>query len=308
MEIKRKDNYIIYKNNDFKVILSTLGASIVQISINEDILTMTPINFDDLNRRDIYYGKTIGPITNRIKDGLIKIDDKEYQFPCNEEGISNHSGHLGLSNKLFVSNIQGNRVIFTHMQKINNVNISYGIMYTFLDNYQMRIDYVVRVSDKFIINLTNHTFFTLGESSTTNLSLEIHSDKYIESDKDNLLPLRYMDMINCLDFNKEKLISRDINDPYLQEHKSKGYDHSYILKDNKIILKSNRYELDIESDYPNVHIYTDNYEDNVKIKTSNQLKNRGIAIEPTDDLINRPIIDKEDTYQRYIIYRFSKLI
>ena len=76
MEIKRKDKYIIYKNNDFKVILSALGASIVQISINEDILTMTPINFDDLNRRDIYYGKTIGPITNRIKDGFIKIDDK----------------------------------------------------------------------------------------------------------------------------------------------------------------------------------------------------------------------------------------
>ena len=183
MEIKRKDQYIIVKNNDFKVILSTLGASIVQISIDEDILTMTPINFNDLNRRDIYYGKTIGPITNRIKDGLIKIDDKEYQFPLNEEGISNHSGHLGLSNKLFVSNIQGNRVIFTHLQKINNVNISYGIMYTFLDNYQIRIDYVVRVSDKFIINLTNHTFFTLGESGIENLSLVLEACLYLPKEK-----------------------------------------------------------------------------------------------------------------------------
>ena len=49
MELKRKDKYIIYKNNDFKVVLSPLGASIVEISINDDVLTLTPINYEDLN-------------------------------------------------------------------------------------------------------------------------------------------------------------------------------------------------------------------------------------------------------------------
>lgn len=304
MEIKRKDRFIIYKNNAFKVVLSSLGASIVEISINDDVLTMTPANYEDLNRKDIYYGKTIGPIVNRIKDGLFKVDEKEYRFPCNEENISNHSGSLGLSNKLFVSTIQGNKVIFTHQQKIGDVNISYGIMYTFSDGYQIKVDYIVRASDKFVMNLTNHTFFTLGESSIDKLSLQIPSDKFIESDKDTLLPLRYKDIIDCLNFNNGKLISKDINDSYLQDHKSKGYDHSYILKDNKAILKSPKYELTIESNYPNIHIYSDNYEDNVKIKTSSLTKNRGIAIEPTDDLLDRPIINKEDTYQRQIIYTF----
>lgn len=304
MELKRKDRFIIYKNNAFKVVLSSLGASIVEISINDDVLTMTPANYEDLNRRDIYYGKTIGPIVNRIKDGLFKVDEKEHRFPCNEENISNHSGSLGLSNKLFVSTIQDNKVIFTHQQKIGDVNISYGIMYTFFDNYQIKVDYIVRVSDKFVVNLTNHTFFTLGESSLDNLSLRISADKFLESDKDTLLPLRYKGIIDCLDFNNEKSISKDINDSYLQDHKSKGYDHSYILKDNKVIIESPKYELTIESNYPNVHIYSDNYEDNVKIKTSSLTKNRGIAIEPTDDLLDRPIINKEDTYQRQIIYTF----
>lgn len=307
MELKRKDKYIIYKNNDFKVVLSSLGASIVEISINDDVLTMTPINYEDLNRRDIYYGKTIGPIANRIKDGLIRIDDKEYRFPCNETNVSNHSGTIGLSNKLFVSTIQGNKVIFTHLQKIGAVNISYGVMYTFIDDYQIKVDYIVRASDKFVINLTNHTFFTLGESSIDALSLVIPADKFIESDKDTLLPLRYKEIIDCLNFNDEKLISKDINNLYLQDHKSKGYDHSYLLKEHTVTLKSPKYELNIESNYSNVHIYSDNYEDNVKVKTSSLAKNRGIAIEPTDDLLNRPIVDKEEVYRRYIVYTFKKV-
>ena len=179
MKIVRKDRYILVTNNDFKVALSILGASIVSIYIGDDILTMTPINLEDLNRKDIYYGKTIGPITNRVKDGLIKIDNKEYRLPLNEEGISNHSGILGLSNKLFVSNIQDNRVIFTYNQKIKDVNIVYGIAYTFNEDYQIRIDYTVRVSNKFFINLTNHTFFTLNEPNINNLFLKLDSDSYI---------------------------------------------------------------------------------------------------------------------------------
>ena len=306
MKIVRKDRYILVTNNDFKVALSMLGASIVSIYIGDDILTMTPINLEELNRKDIYYGKTIGPITNRVKDGLIKIDNKEYQLPLNEEGVSNHSGILGLSNKLFVSNIQDNRVIFTNNQKIKDVNIIYGIAYTFNDDYQIRIDYIVRVSNKFVINLTNHTFFTLNEPNINNLSLKLESDSYIESDKDTLLPLSVKPIIDCLDFNNEKLITKDIDNPYLMNHKSKGYDHSFILKHKIVKLSSPQYELDIISDYECAHIYSDNYEDGVKTKNSDVNFRRGVAIEMTDNILSRPIIDKDEVYQRYIVYTFKK--
>ena len=307
MKIVRKDRYILVTNNDFKVALSILGASIVSIYIGDDILTMTPINLEDLNRKDIYYGKTIGPITNRVKDGLIKIDNKEYQLPLNEEGVSNHSGILGLSNKLFVSNIQDNRVIFTYNQKIKDVNIIYGIAYTFNEDYQIRIDYIVRVSNKFVINLTNHTFFTLNEPNIkNNLSLKIDSDSYIESDKDTLLPLSIKPIVDCLDFNNEKLITKDIDCPYLMNHKSKGYDHSFILKNKIVKLSSPKYELDITSDFECAHIYTDNYEDGVKTKNSNVAFRRGVAIEMTDNILSRPVIDKDEVYQRYIVYTFKK--
>ena len=306
IKIVRKDKFIVITNNNFKVVLSMLGASIVSIYIGEDILTMTPISLEELNRKDIYYGKTIGPIANRIKDGLVKIDNKEYRFSLNEKGVSLHSGDIGLSNKLFVSNIQDNKVIFTYTQKIKDVTISYGVAYTFNNDYQIRIDYVVRVSNKFMINLTNHSYFTLGEQNIDNLSLQIKADSFIETEKETLLPLISRPIIDCLDFNNEKLIIKDINDPYLKNHRSNGYDHSFVLSEKEIKLESSKYVLDIKTDYPCVQIYSDNYIDNVKTINSNRLKERGIAIEPTDNMLNRPIIDKDEVYQRYIIYNFKK--
>ena len=305
MEIVRKDKYIEINNTDFKVVLSALGASIVSIYIGDNILTMTPINLDELNRKDIYYGKTIGPITNRVKDGLIKIDNKIYHLPLNEIGLSNHSGDIGISNQLFNVDIEDNKVIFTYIEHIRDIVISYIIVYSFND-YQIRIDYFIRTNKKFIINLTNHTFFTLGEPSINNLSLKIDSDYYIESDKDTLLPLKIKRVIGCLDFNNEKLIIKDINDPYLMNHKSRGYDHSFILKNKIVKLSSPKYELNIDSNYECVHIYTDNYEDAVKTKDSSVDIRRSIAIEMTDNILSRPILDKDDVYQRYIIYSFKQ--
>ena len=299
--------YIKLERGNLKVALSSLGASIVSISFNDELMTLVPLNLEELKRNDIYYGKTIGPISNRVKDGLIKIDNKEYHLPLNEEGISNHSGLLGLSNKLFVSSTSSYRAIFTYQQKINDINISYGIAYTLNEDNSLRIDYIVRTSDKFMISLTNHPFFTLGESSLDNLSLVVKSDAYIESDNESLLAKQLKPLIECLDFNNEKLLTKDIDDTYLKNHKAKGYDHAFRLKDKNIILKSPRYELDINTDYDFVHIYTDNYEDNVKTKNSGLTHRRGAAIECVDNYLDRPIISKDEVYQRYIVYRFRKL-
>ena len=291
-----------------KVVFSSLGAAIVSIYFDNSLMNLSPINLEDLKRRDIYYGKTIGPIANRIKDGLVKVNDKEYRFPLNEEGVCNHSGAFGLSNVLFVSSVSVDRVIFTHQQKINKVNISYVVAYTLSENDEIRVDYLVRTSDDFILSITNHTFFTLGESSIDNLSLKISSDEYIESDKETLLPLSVKPIINCLDFNKEKSVTKDINNPYLMDHRAKGYDHCFLLKNSgDVILKSPKIKLEISSDFPCVHIYSDNYEDGVKIKNNDAKIRRAIAIEPEENLLNKPIVTKEDIYQRYIIYKFSRL-
>ena len=52
MKIETKDKYIYITNGDLDIVLSCLGASIVEIKYDNDLLTLTPINYDDLNRED----------------------------------------------------------------------------------------------------------------------------------------------------------------------------------------------------------------------------------------------------------------
>ena len=301
-----KDKFIEIISGNLKVVLSCLGAAITEIKYDDELMTLTPINYEDLNREDIYYGKTIGPIANRIKDGLIVIDNKNYYLPLNEKGVCNHSGKVGLSNQIFDLSIEDGSVVFTYKDYMYDGEITYKVIYSFSIDDQIRIDYKVTTTNKAVISLANHTFFTLGESGIESLSLKIDANYFIESDKETLLPLCVKPIISFLDFNKEKKITKDINDPYLMDHRTKGYDHCFLLNKKEVVLNSPKYNLSIESNFPCVHIYSDNYADGVLTKNTDLSIRRAIAIEPEDNLIEKTLINKNEVYQRYIIYSFLK--
>ena len=283
-----KDKYIEVVNGNLNVVLSCLGASIVEVKYDDDLMILTPINYEDLNREDIYYGKTIGPIANRIKDGLVVIDNNNYYLPLNEKGVCNHSGKVGLSNQLFSVSVEDGRVIFIYKDFMFDGEITYQVIYSFSPDNQIRIDYKVKTTNKAVLSLTNHSFFCLGEPCLDNLSLKIDADKYIESDKETLLPLSI------------KPVTRDID-------LSNGvYDNCFLLSNNEIILSSENYSLVINSDYPCVQIYTDNFVDNVLVKNTNLKTRRAVAIEPEDNLLEKTLINKDEIYQRYITYTFLK--
>ena len=287
MNIKSDSKYIYVTKGNLNVVLSCLGAAIVEIKYNDDLLTMTPINYDDLNREDIYYGKTIGPVANRVKDGLIKIDNQNYYLPLNEKGVCNHSGKAGLSNQIFDVDIKEEKVIFTYKTHMFDGDITFSVIYLFALYNQITIDYEVRTTNKAVLSLTNHTFFTLGESCVDNLSIDINVDQYIESDKETLLPLSIK--------------------PYTQDINLNGgtYDSCFLLKDKRVVLESTKYRLIIDGNYPCVQIYTDNFEDGVLVKNTNLKTRRAVAIEPEDNLLEKTLINKDEIYLRYIVYSFT---
>ena len=288
MRTNIKGKFVEVSNGNLKVVLSCLGAAIVEIKYDDDLMTMTPINYDDLSREDIYYGKTIGPIANRIKDGLVVIDDKSYYLPLNEKGVCNHSGKDGLSNQLFDVSIENGRVIFIYKDFMFDGEITYRVIYSFSEDNQIRIDYKVTTTNKAILSLTNHSFFGLGEPCLDNLTLKVDVDRYIESDKETLLPLAIKQVEQEID------LSNNV------------YDSCFFLKKIKIELKSEKYSLTIDSDYPCVQIYTDNFVDDVLIKNTNLKTRRAVAIEPEDNLLEKSLINKDEIYHRYITYTFLK--
>lgn len=287
MRTENINNFLYVSIGNLKIVLSCLGASIVEIKYDDDLLTMAPINYDDLNREDIYYGKTIGPIANRIKDGLIKIDNQNYYLPLNEKGVSNHSGKIGLSNQMFDVSIEKEKVIFIYKTHMFDGDMAFKVIYSFALDNQIRIDYEVRTTNKAVLSLTNHTFFTLGESCVDNLSIDIDADQYIGCDKETLLPLSIEPVMERINLN------------------GGTYDNCFLLKDKRVVLESTKYQLIIQSDYPCVQIYTDNFEDGILVKNTNLKTRRAVAIEPEDNLLEKTLINKDEIYQRYIIYSFN---
>lgn len=306
MEIKDNNGFVYITNGNLKIVLSCLGAAIVEISFDDDLLTLTPINYQDLSRKDIYYGKTIGPIANRVKDGLVKIENKNYYLSLNEIGVSNHSGQNGISNKVFNHIVKDNKIIFEYKENVFDGVITYKVIYSFSNENEIKVEYVIRTTNKALLSLTNHTFFSLGQDGINNLSLKLEANSFIESDKETLVPQRVKPIIKCLDFNKEKLLIKDIDDPYLMNHRTRGYDHCFLLSGKNIKLNSPKYSLIVTSDFPCVHIYSDNYVDGVLVKNTKLTSRRAVAIEPEDNLLEKTLITKDEIYQRYIIYAFLK--
>ena len=295
----------ITNNKNMKVVLSTLGASIYAIFINDRIMTLTPKSKSDFEKPFLYYGKTIGPIANRVRNGQIKIGNKKIQLDVNEKPNTLHSGKDGLSNQIFDNEMKETseykKVVFTYK--------NYTIAYTIFNNsYDLQIDFNVEVKEPTILGLTNHTFFTLGDISLNDLELRINADKYVKPNDIDLVPESVQEVDEIMDFRKNKPILQEISSNSLQNVKARGYDHHYIFADEskpQISLSSNAIELNIETDFSGCQIYSDNYEDNVEMFNTHFIKNRAIAIEPQDSTLERPIYRQNETYKIYIKYRFS---
>ena len=298
-----KEKHPLLRNkNGLEVVFSSRGASIYSIVFKGKYMTLTPVNENDFEKPSAYYGKTIGPIANRIKDGIIKVEGKNYFYDTNEGKNSLHSGKEGLSNRVFQYKEEENKVIFY----LEDINIRYEVDYEINDKNELTLSLKAQPKTDMPIALTNHTFFCLGDSNLNKLSLTIPSHRYIETESTTLLPLKERDILPCLDFRKNKNIMQDIDDEYLQNHRSLGYDHCFLLDKDMVKLENDEFVLDIKTDFKAVQIYSDNYANNIKMITSEEIIHRGVAIEPEDNLLDKPYMKKGSIYSRTIKYIFKK--
>lgn len=295
--------------------LTNLGASIVSIYFDGKIMTLTPESLRDFMKPNAYYGKTVGPIPNRVKDGLINIEGTIYPLDKNEGNNTLHSGKYGLSNQFFKYNVIKEKkfvgVNFTLVKK-NKADglpgkITYNIAYMLQEGDNTLYLSMSAFSDAdTVMGLTNHAYFTMGEKKNDGLKLTIPAHKFVDTCKKDLLPIEEKIVLPCLDFQKAKRIDKHINDEFLQNHRSLGYDHCFLLDKGEIRLESNKYIMDITTDFEALQIYSDNYNDNIKMIDTNELTHRGLAMEPQDSLLDRKILKKGQFYTRKINYHFQK--
>lgn len=311
-------NYIEVINDlDLKVVFCDLGASIFNIYFHDECMTRNVRNIKDYKNPKCYYGKTIGRTSNRLKGYRFEIHDEIYDLECNEGYNVLHGGKSGLSNQTFKSQvdtydeyIQITYSYFSkHLESGYPGNVDIKVIYKIYKGKNVLEVTYEGISDMdTLFSMTNHSYFTLGDMDISNLDLFIRGHKYLDVNKDNLLPIDIKNVDQVMNFSKYKKILKDIDSISLKGKMMNGYD-SYFYFDSKdinkinISLRNEKYRLDIYSDFEGCQIYSSNYEPEFDL--DNEVKYRdSVAIEPSDTFFKFPVLLKDTLYTRTIRYKF----
>jgi aldose 1-epimerase len=198
------------------------------------------LGFDNLDRYlkgHPFFGATTGRVANRIAKGRFSLDGREYTLAVNNGPNHLHGGLKGFDKKLWKSRpLRGlsreAAVEFTYVSPDGEEGypgaLTTTVVYTLTDDNELRIEYAASTDKPTIVNLTNHSYFNLGESgSILDHVLMINADRYTAADA-TLIPTGELATVKDtgLDFTQPRRIGERIAD-YMSF--AKGYDHNFVL-------------------------------------------------------------------------------
>lgn len=308
----------VTNNKNLKVIFANLGASLYKVNYDNYVMIRNVKDPKDYHRADIFYGKTIGRTSNRMKGHEFKCGDKYYKIEPNEGKNVLHGGVHGMSNMFFEQDVvtDDEKIVVTYTRTIResedgypgdiNVRVRYIV---FLESNEIDIQYAAKANKDTVLSLTNHAYFMLGCRSNKGLTLQINADKYLKTDEE-LLPLEKADVTPVLDFRKAKKIVKDIDAEELHTDRLNGYDHYFFVNfkglDSKMLTLNNaKFVLDIYSDYEGIQIYSSGFDPKVELYPQVNGLFDSVAIEPSDSFEYLHGLRKDKLYSRTIKYIFS---
>ena len=270
--------FLIENNNNMKIQCITLGATLQKIEIKDkdekdiDIL----LGFDDVKgfeERHDFQGVTVGPVANRISDGLT-IDGKKVPVTKTHGVVTLHSNGDFSSAVWDALITDTDSVEFTYIHPDGKDgfpgNIKTTVRYTLTDDNEIKISYDAVSDKKTALNITNHSYFNLkGYDGGTILdhTLYVNADAFTPM-TDELIPsgeIRPVDN-TPFDFRTAKEIGRDIEEDYDQLKAGNGYDHNFAINnyDGKLRLAAtavapNGVKLDCFTDLPGMQLYVGNF-------------------------------------------------
>lgn len=335
-QIKREgfDHILLENNKGMKVELSTVGASIYDIFVpnkkGENVSVVLKPS-DMSNYKNTYHGKTIGRFSGRIDKGLCNINGKEYKLDINWGGVNSlHGGFNGLSSQVCEYKInEGNEfteVVFTYTEAEGMLpgDVSYEILYHIYNDRNDVITYLnATTTADTVVNITNHTYFNLSgncQNTILNHNLYLQCSKYTRLNNE-LITLSIDPVNEVMDFRNNHNVGKYVEDPSLQDHKAKGYDHCFIKEDESnellAILSDNEsgISLKISSSYPSVVFYSGCYPDPFPFNDDrvDNIKYHALCLEPqfipngiNMDGVNKAILRKGEKYSHFIKYSFEK--
>lgn len=325
----------LVNKNGASVMLTSRGAGIVSVVVPDrnGIMGDVVLGYRDeasyLNDGPCA-GKIPGRFANRIADGRVTLDGKEFRLVKNHPAYQLHGGPDGFSNRIWeTSQPSPCQAVFTLDSPDGDQGYPGALhveaTYTWNDDNSLTLSIKATTDAPTVINLTNHTYWNLnGEDSGNILGhiLRIPSSRWLVT-SDTLIPTGEIAPVDGtpMDFRTAKEIGRDINADFPALKYGKGYDNCWVLDGATGLRQAAELSspvsgrrLEIWTDQPAAQVYTGNWLEGSPVSKSGRAYHDydGVAIECQGfpDAPNHPgfpscVLRPGETYSRMIIFKLS---
>ena len=310
------------ENKFLKVEFLNLGAIIKKIEFKDKNIVLGYEDIEKYRENPAYLGAVIGRTAGRIKDGLLKLDNTEYQLDKNNNGNTLHGGKNSISHRfLNVQNIENGLCFSIKSSDLDNgypANVEIKVSYILSKN-ELLIKYFATTDNLTYLNLTNHSYFNLSGNPDNTIYediLKIDSD-YLIGINENSIPCETINLDNSI-FNFKE--AKKLEEFFKADDKQKtiannGIDHPYIFNEKigKLEIKNIKsgIKMSVETNNPAVVIYTANYLQDIGFKkhsaicfetqeVPNLYRDKNINVYPT-------FIDENTNYKKYTKFIFENI-
>ena len=249
-EAKQVKLYTLTNKNGMEVCITNFGGRIVSIMVpNKDgELVDVACGFDKIENYfpwnfETDFGCSVGRYANRINQGKITVDGKEYQLPQNNFGHCLHGGPTGWMYQVYDAELANDSTLKMTIVSPDGDNNFPGTVtatttYVIKSDNTLDITWEATTDKETIINQTNHSYFNLnGDPSKPgmNMVLYVNADNYTPADETYMTTGEIAPVEGTpMDFRKAHAIEETIVDTTFQQIKNaSGYDHNWCLNTYK---------------------------------------------------------------------------
>lgn len=190
-------------------------------------------------------GGICGRVANRIANARFTLNENTYQVAANIAPHHLHGGLLGFDHQHWQAKVVSldsqAAVCFTYTSADGEEGypgkLTCQVTYSLNDRSELGINYSAYVEDQpTIVNLTNHTYWNLGDTKTVlDHQIAIHTDYYLEVDERMIPSGAFVAVENTpMDCRIPVRVGerhRELSvDP--EDSTKVGYDHCYVFSEN----------------------------------------------------------------------------
>lgn len=294
--------------------LSQYGAGMFSFLIEGKEMLARPARYEDYTQSKSYYGKFVGPVAGRVKEGILQENGKTFRLPINEHGNSLHSGSLCYAFAPFA---------YAMEEKEESAVVRFSSTFPACEAFPATVEALIeyelfkeedRIEIKMSLtpdspcplNPTLHTYYCLGETSVYPMKLTLKKGQVGLYDE-VLLPLGFGEN-EALDFSKGKAVGEDAFSP--DTLPVGGIDHAFLSEEKETIalLEGKEFTLEAKTSAPAFQIYATNFPVHNLLLGDGKLDHQGsgITFEPVSRMDQSLFHQGGKAFARTQSLKFSK--